>query len=274
MVTPPQKDGGINPFILAAAHVAGVTHIFKAGGAQAVAALAYGTETIPRVDKIVGPGNLYVAAAKRMVYGAVDIDMVAGPSDVLVVADSTADARFVAADMLAQAEHDKNAAAVLVTTSRPLAIEVQKQLEEQLQRLLRKEIACASLANNGAIIYTKSVDTAIDIANRIAPEHLELCVEDPFSALPLVKNAGSVFLGHNTPEALGDYFAGPNHTLPTGGAARFYSPLSVDDFVKKSSFLHYSSGALRQAARQVQILAESEGLQAHAHSIEIRVNGI
>ncbi|MDL2218855.1 histidinol dehydrogenase [Ruminococcaceae bacterium OttesenSCG-928-O06] len=271
MVTPPGRDGKVAAPILAAAHIAGVQEIYKVGGAQAVAALCYGTESIPTVDKIVGPGNLYVATAKRLVYGLVDIDMVAGPSDVLVVADDTASAVVVAADMLAQAEHDENAAAVLVTTSQALASEVQTQLAEQLKALSRKEIAAASLAANGRIILAQSVEEALKIANGLAPEHLELCVEEPFALLPLVQNAGSVFLGHHTPEALGDYFAGPNHTLPTGGTARFYSPLSVDDFIKKSSYLYYSRDALAKAAPMVRRFAESEGLQAHANSVAVRM---
>lgn len=271
MVTPPGRDGKVNPAILAAASIAGVTDIYKIGGAQAVAALSYGTQTVPRVDKIVGPGNVYVATAKRLVYGQVDIDMIAGPSDILVVADESAQADVVAADMLGQAEHDTMAAAVLVTTSKVLAENVREELEKQLETLSRGEIARASLRNNGRIILAETVEDAIAVANKIAPEHLELCVDEPFSYLPLVKNAGSVFLGHHTPEALGDYFAGPNHTLPTAGTARFYSPLSVDDFVKKSSYLYYSKEALSAVADKVQAFAEREELTAHAASVAVRV---
>ena len=273
MVTPPGRDGKINPAILAAASIAGVTDIYKIGGAQAVAALSYGTQTVPRVDKIVGPGNVYVATAKRLVYGQVDIDMIAGPSDILVVADESARADAVAADMLGQAEHDTMAAAVLVTTNEALAQNVRKELEKQLETLSRAEIARASLRSNGRIILAETVEDAIAAANRIAPEHLELCVNEPFSYLPLIKNAGSVFLGHHTPEALGDYFAGPNHTLPTAGTARFYSPLSVDDFVKKSSYLYYSKDALSAVADKVQAFAEREELTAHAASVAVRMKG-
>lgn len=272
MVTPPGKDGKVNAAILAAASVAGATDIFKVGGAQAIAALAYGTATVPKVDKIVGPGNIYVATAKKMVYGTVDIDMIAGPSDVLVVADSTADAVNVAGDMLAQAEHDKLAAAVLVTTDAALANKVAAELARQLLRLPRQEIARASIENNGKIILAQTLEQALEISNAIAPEHLELAVAEPFALLPLVKNAGSVFLGHNTPEALGDYLAGPNHTLPTAGTARFYSPLSVDDYCKKSSYLYYSNQALQNVAADVQAFARSEQLDAHANSVTLRVD--
>lgn len=272
MVTPPGKDGKVNAAILAAASVAGATDIFKVGGAQAIAALAYGTATVPKVDKIVGPGNIYVATAKKMVYGTVDIDMIAGPSDVLVVADSTADAVNVAGDMLAQAEHDKLAAAVLVTTDAALASKVAAELARQLLRLPRQEIARASIENNGKIILAQTLEQALEISNAIAPEHLELAVAEPFALLPLVKNAGSVFLGHNTPEALGDYLAGPNHTLPTAGTARFYSPLSVDDYCKKSSYLYYSNQALQNVAADVQAFARSEQLDAHANSVTLRVD--
>lgn len=271
MFTPPCPDGSADPAILAAASVAGVTEIYKAGGAQAVAAMAYGTQTVPRVDKIVGPGNIYVATAKKLVYGQVDIDMVAGPSDILVVADQTARPAAVAADMLGQAEHDTMAAAILVATSPALCAAVQQELERQLPLLPRKEIAEASLRANGRIILAGSIGQAMEIANAIAPEHLELCVEQPFELLPSVQNAGSIFLGHNTPEALGDYYAGPNHTLPTGGTARFYSPLSVDDFIKKSSYLYYSGEALRQASEQVIRFARRESLDAHANSVAIRL---
>lgn len=271
MFTPPRPDGTADPAILAAADIAGVTEIYKAGGAQAIAAMAYGTQTVPRVDKIVGPGNIYVATAKKMVYGQVDIDMIAGPSDILVVADETANAAAVAADLLGQAEHDPMAAAVLVSTSRPLCEAVQKELARQLPLLPRRQIAEASLKANGRILLAESLPQAMEIANAIAPEHLELCVEQPFELLPAVQNAGSIFLGHNTPEALGDYFAGPNHTLPTGGTARFYSPLSVDDFIKKSSYLYYSKTALLQAADDVISFARREGLDAHAESVAVRL---
>lgn len=271
MVTPPSPDGSIDQSILAAASVAGVTDIYKVGGAQAVGALSYGTATIPQVDKIVGPGNLYVATAKQMVYGLVDIDMIAGPSDVLVVADDSAKPDVVAADMLAQAEHDENASAVLVTTSRSLAEKVQKELERQLAELPRGEIAGESIRNNGRIVLANTIQRAVEIANAFAPEHLELCVDEPLELLPLVQNAGSIFLGHNTPEALGDYFAGPNHTLPTNGTARFYSPLSVDDFVKKSSYLYYSKEALEEVGDKVQAFAMREGLDAHARSVAVRM---
>ncbi len=271
MVTPPDKNGGVADVILAAASVAGVTDIYKVGGAQAVAALCFGTEGIPRVDKIVGPGNIYVATAKRMLYGQVDIDMVAGPSDILVLADETAVPNIVAADMLGQAEHDPLAAAVLVTTSAALAGAVQDELQAQLAVLPRREIAEKSIRDNGKIVLAETLSQAVDIANALAPEHLEICTADPFALLPLVKNAGSIFLGANTPEALGDYFAGPNHTLPTGGTARFYSPLSVDDFVKKSSYLYYSNEALRAVADKVQKFARAEGLEAHARSVQKRM---
>lgn len=272
MVTPPCENGSVKSAeVLAAAKIAGVTEIYKVGGAQAVAALAYGTETLPKVDKIVGPGNAYVAAAKQLVYGQVDIDMIAGPSDILIVADETANPVYLAADLLGQAEHDVNASAVLVTTDAELAKQVQQELENQLQRLPRKEIAKQSIANNGKIILVEKLEDALKVANKIAPEHLELCIEDPFAWLPLVKNAGSVFLGNNTPEALGDYLAGPNHTLPTGGTARFSSPLSVDDFIKKSSYLYYSKQALAQDATMVRKFAQSEGLDAHANSVTLRV---
>lgn len=271
MVTPPDKNGDISPVILAAASVAGVDEIYKVGGAQAVAALAYGTQSIPRVDKIVGPGNQYVAVAKRMVFGLVDIDMIAGPSDILVLADDSATPEYVAADMLGQAEHDVLASSVLVTTSRQLAQEVKQEIERQLPLLSRKEIAAQSLQNRGSIIIAQNDAEAMQIANQIAPEHLELCVKDPFALLPEVKNAGSIFLGHNTPEALGDYYAGPNHTLPTEGTARFSSPLSVDDFIKKSSYLYYSQDALQKVGKDVAAFADSEGLQAHANSIRVRL---
>ena len=270
MVTPPGKDGKIPPNILAAARICGVNRVFRVGGAQAIAALAYGTESIPRVDKIVGPGNQYVAEAKKQVFGKVGIDMVAGPSEILVVADGKCNPQIVAADLLSQAEHDKNASAVLVTDSQALAEGVQAAIEEQLEKLKRQEIARASIENNGKIIVAQSLDTAIDIANEIAPEHLELCVDDPFDYLDRIKNAGSVFLGRNCPEALGDYFAGPNHTLPTSGTARFSSPLSVDDFVKKTQYTYYTHAALEKAQQSVSNFAKKEGLTGHARSVDIR----
>ena len=271
MVTPPSSDGRVNPVILAAAKIAGVDRIFKVGGAQAVAALAYGTESVPKVDKIVGPGNAYVAEAKKQVFGKVSIDMIAGPSEILVVADSTSNPKFVAADLLSQAEHDKMASAVLVTDSEELAKKVSEELEAQIPLLPRKEIARASIDNNGKIIVAKdNLSLAIDIANEIAPEHLELCVDNPFDYLDKIKHAGSVFMGKYCPEALGDYFAGPNHTLPTSGTARFSSPLSVDDFVKKTQFIYYSKDSLSGVADKVAYFAEKEGLSAHAKSATIR----
>lgn len=271
MVTP-AKGGKIAPEILAAAAVAGVDRVFRAGGAQAVAALAYGTESIPRADKIVGPGNVYVAEAKRQVFGLVDIDMIAGPSEILILADGSCDARFVAADLLSQAEHDKNASAVLVTPSAALASAVQAELERQLALLPRAEIARSSIENNGKIILVPTLDAGIAIANEIAPEHLELSVDDPFALLGKVQNAGSIFLGKYCPEALGDYFAGPNHTLPTGGTARFSSPLSVDDFVKRSQFSYYTPEALAAVGKKVARFAQAEGLDAHAESVLIRLS--
>lgn len=270
MVTPPAKDGSIAPAILAAAKVAGVTAIYKVGGAQAVAALAYGTQTIPKVDKIVGPGNAYVASAKRSVYGLVDIDMIAGPSEILVLADKTANPVYVAADMLSQAEHDKLASAVLVCDDTALANAVCAELERQIPLLPRADIARASIDNNGKIIVAQNLAEGIEIANEIAPEHLEVCVDDPFCLLNQIKNAGSIFLGKNVPEALGDYFAGPNHTLPTSGTARFSSPLSVDDFVKKSSFIYYTKQALSAVQQHVIDFAEREGLAGHAQSVAVR----
>jgi len=271
MVTPPRSDGTVNPVILAAASIAGVTRIFKMGGAQAVAALAYGTESVPKVDKIVGPGNAYVAEAKKQVFGRVAIDMIAGPSEILVVADTTADPKFVAADLLSQAEHDKMASAVLVTDSASFAQAVSEELERQIPQLPRAEIARASIDNNGKIIVAKdNLALAIDIANEIAPEHLELCLDNPFDYLDKVKHAGSIFMGKHCPEALGDYFAGPNHTLPTSGTARFSSPLSVDDFVKKSQFTYFTADALGAVADKVAYFAEKEGLHAHAKSATIR----
>ncbi len=271
MVTPPSANGKVNPVILAAAKIAGVDRIFKVGGAQAVAALAYGTQSIPKVDKIVGPGNAFVAEAKKQVFGKVSIDMIAGPSEILVVADSTANPRFVAADLLSQAEHDKMASAVLVCDSVEFASRVSDELEIQIPQLPRAEIARASIDNNGKIIVAKdNLMQAIDIANEIAPEHLELCVENPFDYLDKVKHAGSIFMGKYCPEALGDYFAGPNHTLPTSGTARFSSPLSVDDFVKKSQFTYFTAEALEKVADKVAYFAEKEGLSAHARSATIR----
>ena len=270
MVTPPGKDGKIPPNILAAARICGVNRVFRVGGAQAIAALAYGTESVPRVDKIVGPGNQFVAEAKKQVFGKVGIDMVAGPSEILVIADGKCDPRIVAADLLSQAEHDKNASAVLVTDSEAMAVAVQAAIEEQLPKLRREEIARASIDTNGKIIVADSLDTAVEIANEIAPEHLEVCVDQPFDYLDKIKNAGSIFLGRNCPEALGDYFAGPNHTLPTSGTARFSSPLSVDDFVKKTQYTYYTRPALEKAQPTVSIFAKQEGLTAHARSIDIR----
>ena len=270
MVTPAQPDGTVSPAILAAAKIAGVDRVFKLGGAQAVAALAYGTETVPRVDKIVGPGGAFVAEAKKQVFGQVAIDMIAGPSEILVVSDGKSDPGFLAADMLSQAEHDKNAAAVLVTDSMDLAQAVQQEIEAQLPRLARQEIARASVEANGKIIVAEDLRSAIAIANEIAPEHLELCLDDPFDYLDDIRHAGSVFLGRSCPEAMGDYCAGPNHTLPTGGTARFSSPLSVDDFVKKSQYIYYTREAQAAAAPDVALFAEVEGLTGHARSALIR----
>ena len=270
MVTPPNEDGTISDVILAAAKIAGVTKIFKVGGAQAVAALSYGTETIPAVYKIVGPGNIFVAMAKKMVFGEVAIDMVAGPSEVLIISDDSSDPVHIAADLLSQAEHDKLAACILVTTSEELAKSVAVEIESQLAELPRQEIARESINNNGKIIIAKSIEEAILISNEIAPEHLELAVMDPFALLSKIKNAGSIFLGHNTPEPLGDYLAGPNHTIPTSGTAKFASPLSVDDFIKKSSVIYYSKEALEKVKDKVILFAESEGLTAHANSVRKR----
>lgn len=270
MVSPPD----IAPEILAAAKIAGVDRIFRVGGAQAIAALAYGTQTIPRVDKIVGPGNAYVAEAKRQVFGQVAIDMIAGPSEILIIADEKSSPAHIAADMLSQAEHDRLASAVLITTSRSLAEQVQKELEAQVSRLPRKEIARASLEGQGKIILAASIPQAMEISNRLAPEHLELMVEGPMDYLDAIKNAGSVFLGRYCPEPVGDYWAGPNHTLPTGGTARFSSPLSVDDFVKKSQFTAYSQEALQKAGDKIAYFAQAEGLHAHARSITIREEGL
>ena len=269
MVTP-AKGGYIKPEILAAAKIAGVDKIFKVGGAQAVAALAYGTESIPRVDKITGPGNIYVATAKKLVFGLVDIDMIAGPSEILVLADGTAAAERVAADMLSQAEHDVLASAVLVTDSARLAEDTAAELERQIPLLSRAEIARKSVDGQGRIILVKDMAQAVNIANALAPEHLEVYTEEPFRLLPQIKNAGSIFLGGYTPEPVGDYFAGPNHTLPTSGTARFSSPLSGADFVKRSSYIYYTKGALEEAADKIEAFAMSEGLQAHANAVKVR----
>ena len=271
MVSPPNKEGKINPVILAAAKIAGIDRIFKVGGAQAVAARAYGTESIPKVDKIVGPGNAFVAEAKKQVFGVVSIDMIAGPSEILIVADGKTNPRHVAADLLSQAEHDKMASAVLVTDSEELALSVQAELEKQIPLLERAEIARASVDNNGKIIVAPTLGVAIDIANELAPEHLELCVDNPFDYLDAIRHAGSIFMGRNCPEALGDYFAGPNHTLPTSGTAKFSSPLSVDDFVKKTQYTYYTKDALERVARDVAFFATKEGLTAHAKSAVVRL---
>lgn len=270
MTTPADKNGRIKDEILAAAHLCGVNKIFKCGGAQAIAAMAYGTKSIPAVDKIVGPGNIFVALAKRLVFGKVSIDMIAGPSEILIIADKTANPAFVAADLLSQAEHDRLAAAVLITDSPALAREVSRRIEAQLPLLPRADIARESIDKAGKIIVTATIERAVALSNAIAPEHLELCVDDPFALLPSVENAGSIFLGKNSPEPLGDYFAGPNHTLPTGGSAKFSSPLSVDDFVKKSSYLYYTKEALRASKDKIADFAHREGLDAHARSVLIR----
>lgn len=273
IATPPSSDGKVSPAILAAAKIAGVDRVFKMGGAQAVAALAYGTETVPKVDKIVGPGNAFVAEAKRQVFGRVAIDMIAGPSEILVIADGKSNPEFVAADLLSQAEHDKNAEAVLVTDDLVLAQKVRDELERQIPLLPREEIARASIDNNGKIIVVEDLDSIVAVANEIAPEHLELCVDNPFDYLDKIQNAGSIFMGRYCPEVLGDYFAGPNHTLPTSGTARFSSPLSVDDFVKKSSFTYYTKDALEKVYEDIAAFAEEEGLSAHARSATIRFKG-
>lgn len=271
MVTPPTKDGKVNLVILAAAYVAGIDRIFKVGGAQAIAALAYGTQSIPKVDKIVGPGNAFVAEAKKQVFGVVSIDMIAGPSEILIVADGKSNPAYVAADLLSQAEHDKMASAVLVTDSAELARNVSTELEKQIPLLERREIARESIDVNGKIIVADTLDAAIEIANEIAPEHLELCVDNPFDKLDSIRHAGSIFMGRNCPEALGDYFAGPNHTLPTSGTAKFSSPLSVDDFIKKTQYTYYTKDALKKVAFDVAAFAKKEGLTAHAKSAVIRV---
>ena len=271
MVTPPGRDGKVNPAILAAARVAGIDRIFKVGGAQAIAALAYGTESVPKVDKIVGPGNAFVAEAKKQVFGTVSIDMIAGPSEILILADGKTNPRHAAADLLSQAEHDRMASAVLVTDSEALACAVQAELEVQIPLLERAEIARESIDRNGKIIVMPTLREAIEVANDLAPEHLELCVDNPFDYLDAIRHAGSIFMGRNCPEALGDYFAGPNHTLPTSGTARFSSPLSVDDFVKKTQYTYYTREALGRVAEDVAFFARKEGLTAHARSAVIRL---
>ncbi len=270
MVTPPQKDGTPNPNIIAAAKIAGVDRVFLMGGAQAVAALAYGTETVPKVDKIVGPGNIFVATAKKLLYGTVDIDMIAGPSEILIVADKTANPKFLAADLMSQAEHDKLASAILLTDSAQIAEQTKSELEIQMQKLERREIIESSLDNFGAIIVCSDMAQAVDFANELAPEHLEVCCENPMEYVGKLDNAGSVFLGNYSPEPLGDYFAGPNHVLPTSGTARFFSPLSVDSFIKKTSFIYYTGEALKADAQDVIRFADTEGLTAHANSIKVR----
>lgn len=271
MVTPPNSEGKINPVILAAAKVAGVDRIFKVGGAQAIAALAYGTESIPKVDKIVGPGNAFVAEAKKQVFGTVSIDMIAGPSEILVIADNKSNPKYVAADLLSQAEHDKLASAVLVTDSEELAIKVSEELEKQIPLLERAEIARKSIDDNGKIIICDDLAAVIDVSNEIAPEHLELCVDNPFDYLDKIRHAGSIFMGRNCPEALGDYLAGANHTLPTGGTAKFSSPLSVDDFIKKTQYTYYTKEALEKVAYDIDLFAKKEGLTAHAKSATVRI---
>ncbi|HEX9022075.1 MAG TPA: histidinol dehydrogenase [Nitrospirota bacterium] len=267
----PVPGGNLNPYILVAADIAGVSEIYKIGGAQAVAAMAYGTATIPKVDKIVGPGNIYVATAKRYVFGQVDIDMIAGPSEILIIADHSADPAFVASDLLSQAEHDELASPILVTTSRELAEKVDAEIERQLANLARKEIARKALDRFGAIVLTANLGQAADVSNSIAPEHLELAVEKPFELLALIKNAGAIFLGHYTPESIGDYIAGPNHVLPTGGTARFFSPLSTDSFMKKSSLIFYTREGLDKVGEAVMQIADVEGLEAHGNTIKVRM---
>ncbi len=267
----PMPGGEVNPHVLAAARLAGVDRIFKVGGAQAVAALAYGTETIPRVDKITGPGNIYVATAKQMVFGKVDIDMIAGPSEILIINDGSGNPAHLAADLLGQAEHDELASSILITTDEDFARQVAEEVEKQLQQLSRESIARKSIDNYGAIILAENLDEVIDFSNRIAPEHLELAVNNPFEILPRIRHAGAIFMGHHTPEAAGDYLAGPNHTLPTGGTARFFSPLSVDDFVKKSSIVSFTRQGLERLGEDIVHIAELEGLQAHARSVSLRL---
>ncbi len=270
MVTPPPKQGGFNADVMAAAYIAGVDRVFLCGGAQAIAALAYGTESIPKVDKIVGPGNIYVATAKRLTYGMVDIDMIAGPSEILILADETADPAYLAADLMSQAEHDVLASAILLTDSERIAEETAAELKRQIERLPRAEIVRRSLADYGAMIVCRDMDEAVDFANRLAPEHLEVMCDNPMEYIGRLDNAGSVFLGKYSPEPLGDYYAGPNHVLPTSGTARFFSPLSVDSFVKKSSFIYYNRSALTAAREDIVTIARAEGLDAHANSIEVR----
>ena len=272
LCSPPSKNGKIDPVILACAKLAGVHRVFMVGGAQAIAAMAYGTQTIPKVDKIVGPGNIYVATAKKMVFGICGIDMIAGPSEILIIADETANPAYVAADLLSQAEHDKLASSILLTVSKELAQNVLNELETQLSKLTRAEIATESLENYGAIVVTETINEAVDISNLIAPEHLEVCTKNPFDLLPLIKNAGAIFLGNYSPESLGDYFAGPNHTLPTSGTARFFSPLGVYDFIKRQSVISYSRDAFNAVASDVAAFAQAEGLTAHAGAVRIRVN--
>ncbi|MDD4546632.1 MAG: histidinol dehydrogenase [Oscillospiraceae bacterium] len=271
MVTPPQKDGSYNTAVMAAAYISGVDKLYLCGGAQAVAGLAYGTESIQKVDKIVGPGNIFVATAKRLVYGVVDIDMIAGPSEILILADDTADPAYLAADLMSQAEHDPLASSILITTSSEIAQKTKCELENQIKNLSRADIIRKSLADYGAIIVCRSMDEAVDFANRLAPEHLEVMCENPMDYLSRLDNAGSVFLGKYSPEPLGDYYAGPNHVLPTSGTARFFSPLSVDSFIKKSSFISYNQNALESVARDIVTLAQEEGLDAHANSIRVRL---
>jgi histidinol dehydrogenase len=272
IMTVPMPDGVVNPYVLAAAHIAGVDRIFKIGGAQAVAALAYGTATVPRVDKITGPGNIYVATAKRLVFGTVDIDMIAGPSEILVINDGSGNPVHIAADMLSQAEHDELAAAILITTDETFGRQVGEALESQLEQLSRAVIARQSIDSFGAIILARDLAEAAAFSNQIAPEHLELAVADPFALLPQIRHAGAIFLGHHTPEAAGDYLAGPNHTLPTGGSARFFSPLGTDDFVKKSSLISFSAEGLNRLGKSIIKIAELEGLEAHARSVSIRLS--
>lgn len=270
MVTPPCKDGKPNPNIMAAAKIAGVDRVFLMGGAQAVAALAYGTETVPKVDKIVGPGNIFVATAKKLLYGVVDIDMIAGPSEILIIADKTANPKFLAADLMSQAEHDRLASSILLTTSDEIAVETEKEVLRQVEKLSRKDIIEYSLSNFGAVIVCSDMAQAVDFANELAPEHLEVCCANPMEYVGKLHNAGSVFLGNYSPEPLGDYFAGPNHVLPTSGTARFFSPLSVDSFVKKSSFIYYTEDALKKDSELIEEFAKKEGLTAHANSITVR----
>ncbi len=273
MATPPGRTGRPDPNIIAAALAAGVDRVFLMGGAQAVAAMAYGTETVPKVDKIVGPGNIFVATAKKQLYGVVDIDMIAGPSEILIIADSSANPEYLAADLMSQAEHDKMASAILITPDEKLAAQTVEALYKQLESLSRREIIEESLDTYGAVLLTENMDEAVEFANLLAPEHLEVCCDNPFAYLGRLDNAGSLFLGHYSPEPLGDYFAGPNHVLPTGGTARFFSPLSVDDFVKKSGFVYYPKEALLDAADDIILLAETEELTAHANSVRVRKDG-